>query len=62
MYVHRLIADDVRRVPTGRTASTKSDWSDSRVLMKVPIPDWNEAALRRPGPLGAPSRAAARLV
>ena len=49
MYVHRLIADDVRRVPDwAQPHPTKSDWSDSRVLMKVPIPDWNEGGVAAP--------------
>lgn len=49
MYVHRLIADDVRRVPDwAQPHPTKSEWSDSRVLMKVPIPDWNEGGVAAP--------------
>lgn len=49
VYVHRLIADDVRRVPDwAQPHPAKNEWADSRVLMKLPLPDWNGGGVAAP--------------
>ena len=49
MYVHRLIADDVQRVPDWALPHpSKSEWADARVILKVPLPDWDEGGIAAP--------------
>ena len=49
MYVHRLIVDDVQRVPDWALPHPcKSESADARVVLKVPLPDWDESGIAAP--------------